>query len=351
MLLWIIFAGLTALLLAVILRPLAGEFTAGPDDSAFDKAVYRDQLLELEREMKEGLVPASEAEAARSEISRRLLKLDRNRQEGGASSPGVRKSALFASLIALPLFTLSFYLWRGSPHLPSFPLAERLANAEANRDLEALIAKVEAHLAQNPQDAEGWRVLAPAYRSLARYDQSARAYAEALAKGKPEASLFADMGEVLVMGAEGLVTEAAARAFAESLKRDAGNPKARYYQGLARLQEGKPEDALEIWRAMLKVAPADAPWRALVEQEIARAGGAEQGRMISSMVEGLAERLARDGNDLDGWLKLARARLVLGEPEKARQALDRASVLFGGDAKASARIEALRREIKLKAVP
>ena len=72
--------------------------------------------------------------------------------------------------------------------------------------------------------------------------------------------------------------------------------------------------------------------------------------LIASMVDGLAQRLARDGSDLDGWLKLARARLVLGEPDKAQDALDRASALFAGNAQALARIEELRQEIG-KAVP
>ena len=345
MLLWIVFAGLTALLLGFVLRPLARGALSGADDRIFDKAVYRDQLSELARETEEGLIPSSEAEAARTEIARRLLKADSKADRRASSSASLRNSALIASIIAVPLFTLTFYVLRGSPELPAVPLASRLANAESNRDLEALIAKVEAHLAQNPLDPEGWRAIAPAYRALGRYEDSARAYARALEIGKADASLYADMGEVLAMGAQGIVTRQASDAFDMAVKLDAKNPKARYYQGLARLQDGKPEEALATWQAMLKDSPADAPWRALVEQEIALLGGAEQNRMIAAMVDSLAQKLALDGNDLDGWLKLARARLVMGEPDKAKEALDRASALFGGDAKALARIEELRREL------
>ncbi len=79
----------------------------------------------------------------------------------------------------------SFYLLRGSPRLPGLPFAERIANAESNRDLDALISKVERHLAQNPSDAAGWRVLAPAYRALGRYEAAASAYAEALRMASP----------------------------------------------------------------------------------------------------------------------------------------------------------------------
>jgi cytochrome c-type biogenesis protein CcmH len=350
MLLWIAFAGFTALLLAFVLRPLARGAADAAGDAIFDKAVYRDQLSELARETEEGLIPPSEAEAARTEITRRLLKADAKADERTSSQASLSRLALVASIVVLPLFTLTFYLLRGSPELPAVPLAARLANAEANRDLDALIVKVEAHLAQNPSDPQGWRALAPAYRALGRYEEAARAYARALEMGRPDAALYADMGEALAMGAQGLVTREASEAFDQALKLDANNPKARYYRGLASLQDGKPEEALHTWQAMLADAPRDAPWRALVEQEIARLGGAEQSRMIAAMVDSLAQKLALDGNDLDGWLKLARARLVLGEPDRAKEALDRASALFGGDAQAMSRIEELRREMR-KAVP
>jgi cytochrome c-type biogenesis protein CcmH len=345
MLLWVLFSLITAAVLVGLLRPLAR--TAGKhdlDERAFDREVYRDQLFELERDKERGVVAPGEAEAARHEIARRLLKAD------GMSSPyreqhALRRAALVASMLALPLFAVSFYLLRGSPHLEGVPYALRLANAEANRDFDALIVKVENHLARHPTDAEGWRVLAPAYRSLGRYEDSARAYARALAHGKPEAALLADQGEVLVMAAKGLVTKEAAQSFDAALALDQKNPKARYFAGLALLQEGRPEEALRLWQALLRDAPADAPWRALVESQIAGAGGDEQGRMIASMVDGLAQRLDRDGNDLDGWLKLARARMAMGEKDKAKAALDRASTLFESDSGAMARIEELRREL------
>jgi cytochrome c-type biogenesis protein CcmH len=270
--------------------------------------------------------------------------------------------------LAIPLFTVSFYAVRGSPGLPGVAHAERLANAEANRDMAALIAKVEAHLADRPDDAAGWRALAPAYRALGRYDAAARAYAQALTYGKPEAGLLADLGEVLVMGSKGLVTQAAAESFAAALKLDAKNLKARYFHALALFQEGRIDAAVAQWQGVLNNSPADAPWRTLVESEIANAklraispelspqqlaaaeAMSEQQRtsMISNMVDGLAARLLRDGGDLEGWLKLARARIVMGEPDKAKDALNRAGEIFKADSAAMARIGELRRSLSLQ---
>jgi cytochrome c-type biogenesis protein CcmH len=370
MLLWIIFAGVTAAVLAAILMPLArASGRTMRDDAAFDLAVYRDQLTELEREKEAGLIPPAEADRARNEIGRRLLKTDRDQVvKLSQSSSTLPQMALIATALAVPIFVLGFYALRGSPHLPGVPHAERLANAEANRDLQALIAKAETHLAANPRDAAGWRALAPAYRSLGRYDLAARAYAQALTYGKPEASLYADLGEVMVMAGQGLVSRAAADSFGSALKLDAKNAKARYFAALAMFQEGKTDTALKEWQAMLDEAPADAPWVSLVERQIAAAKitaiapkldgeeiaaieGAteeEKSRMIRSMVDGLAQRLEQDGGDLEGWLRLARARMVMGEPAQAKHALDRAGEIFKADAGAMSRIEGLRRSLRVQ---
>ena len=364
MLLWIIFAVLTAGLLAVILRPLASP--ARPEREEAALAVYRDQLAELDREEATGLIAQAEAESARSEITRRLLKAaagSKAASEGDA--PRLGRQALMASLVAIPALAVTFYLARGSPGLSGLPYLERMANAEANRDMEALIVKVERHLAQNPQDAAGWRVLAPAYRALGRYDAAANAFGQALAYGKPDADLLADFGEATVMAAQGVVTKAAADSFAASLKLDASHVKARYFHALALLQDGNREGALAEWRSMLADAPIGAPWRVFVENQIADAAApprlddkqiaaaqamseSERTAMISSMVEGLAERLSRNGADLDGWLRLARARATLGEQAKAAEALSRAGEIFKDDHSALARIEQARTALQLR---
>ncbi|NEX00195.1 c-type cytochrome biogenesis protein CcmI, partial [Rhodopseudomonas sp. BR0G17] len=117
-------------------------------------------------------------------------------------------------------------------------------------------------------------------------------------------------------------------------------PKARYYLGLAAEQDGRPKDAATIWRAMLEKAPADAPWRPMLQAELARLDGtakqpalpdgaaaaaqtmseADRAAMIQGMVAKLAAKLKQNGDDVDGWLRLVRAYMVLGETDKAKSA-------------------------------
>src|SRR5262249_2520694 len=154
----------------------------------------------------------------------------------------------------------------------------------------------------------------------------------------------ADLGEALVAVAEGTVTAEAKAAFEHAYALDPQHAKTRFYIGLAAEQDGKPEQAADIWRALLAGAPADAAWTDLVRQSLARLEPAaavgtargprqsdvaaaaalapeERGEMIRGMVERLADRLKRDGSDLDGWLQLIRAYAVLGERDKAQGAV------------------------------
>ena len=361
--LWMTFAAVTIFVLAAILWSSFRPAGQAPAREPYGLAVYRDQLAELDSDEARRLISPSEAVAARNEISRRLLAAAGAPAAVSAASPS-RAVAILGAL-AVPALALAVYLLQGRPDLPGVPYAQRIAGAVANNDLAALMVRVEAHLAERPDDVEGWRAIAPAYRALGRYGDAAKAFSRILSLSEPSAALHADLGEALTQDAQGLVTEAAVRSFEEALKADPENVKARFFRALAHQQDGASDVAVRQWQALLASAPAVAPWRGTVEAEIARAQmGAvapelseeqlaanrslspeDRHAMIRSMVEGLAARLSRNGNDLNGWLRLAKSRLVLGEPEEARRALDRAQDEFRNDLAALARIEQMRKSL------
>jgi cytochrome c-type biogenesis protein CcmH len=152
----------------------------------------------------------------------------------------------------------------------------------------------------------------------------------------------ASLGEALVAASDGKVTAEAKKTFERAVELDAGNVKARYFLGVAAEQDGRPAAAAEIWWAMLAGAPPNAPWADFVRQEVARVTGSpgrspgpsqedvaaasqlgpeQQKAMIQTMVGRLAERLHRDGSDLEGWLRLVRSYMVLGDRDKALAAV------------------------------
>ncbi len=352
MLNFLIFAGLAAGVMLAVAWPLLRGQTPGPRRAQYDETVFRDQLAELERDRQRGLIGDAEALAARNEIARRLIAADR--EEPALASSGSGKWVMIAAAGFIPIASLALYLAVGAPGRPDTPLKQRLDNAVANNDIQALMAKAEAHLAEKPDDLRGWKVLAPIYRAGERYADAAKAYENILRLAGGDAETYADYGEMLVLANAGLVPKEATRAFAEALKRDPKSPKARFYAGLALKQDGKKAEALVLWQGLIADAGPQDPWRdalaaqiasltpgapVLSDDQVAAAqsmSGEDREKMIRGMVDGLEERLKTSPADLDGWQRLIKARAVLGEMDKARVAYSQAKEQFKADSEAMA---------------
>ena len=373
MLVWLIFAVLTAATLLAVLMPLARDRRAASARADFDAEIYRDQLQQIDAEAETGLLNPDEAEAARIEVSRRLLATAPG--DGGAQAQHrgagltVRRAASLFVVIVVPAVTLSAYLWTGSPNLPAQPFAARQAAAPENQDMAGLVSRVEKHLRENPRDGRGWRIIAPAYLQLGRFRDAAAAYAHSLDIEGRNAEVLTNYGEALVLAEQGLVTEDARKVFTEAEGLDPMMFKARFFLGLAVRQDGDTKAAIERWQSILTDAPKDAEWRPVIEAHIKNAGGTvatapqlsredvdaardmsadEQQQMIEGMVARLASRLDDDGGDLNEWLRLVQAYVVLGKTDEARGALDKAALQFDKDQSALARIEETRNGLGLK---
>lgn len=351
MTLWFVFALMTVAAIFAVLWPLSRRGRA--DAGGSEVVVYRDQLAEIDRDMASGIIGAAEADAARIEISRRLLAAaDQSGREAPVTgSLSLRRAAAVVALVGLPVIASSFYLALGSPRLGDFPLAERSQVADANQPLTNLVAQVEAHLEKNPTDGRGWTVLAPVLSRLGRYDDAVRAYRNAITYAGDSADRRADLGEALMGSAGGVVTADAKAEFERAVALNGDDAKANYFLGLAAEQDGRKADAAAIWQKMMAKGPSDAPWRPLVQAALVRVGGvsapalpdgavaaakdmseADRGTMIKGMVDRLATRLKTNGDDVEGWLRLVRAYLVMGERDKAISALADARQAVGNDA-------------------
>jgi cytochrome c-type biogenesis protein CcmH len=362
-LLWISIAILTAAAIMAVLLPLGRPAReSDPDEQA--RRVYRDQLKELERDKAEGRISADEAEAARTEIARRLLAVGEATSEAGPPVGGsltARRAAALVGLIGIPAVSLGLYLSLGAPALPGQPLAARLAEPAAVGDVEALIARVEDHLAREPEDGRGWDVVAPVYLQLGRADDAAQAYRNAIRLLGSTAERQTGLGEAILAAEGGVVTADAREAFEAANALDPDAPAPRFYLALAAEQEGDLEGAAEWLRALLADAPADASWRPAVEESLARVESPngptaeqmaaaeemspeEQTAMIEGMVDGLAARLREEPNDAEGWLRLIRSYVVLGRTSEAAEA--GRDALAGIQAQEDrARVEALLAEL------
>jgi cytochrome c-type biogenesis protein CcmH len=371
MMLWIIFAFMSVAAILAVLWPLARKPRRDAARSGSDLIVYQDQLEEIGRDRSAGLIGEAEAEAARIEVSRRLLAAaDTQPPAPPPTQPRWhRRAAAFAALVVLSLLPVGLYVVFGSPNLPGQPAFARVAPSPGQQSAANLIAQAEEKLARNPNDGAGWEVIAPIYMRLGRFDEAVMARRKSLAFNGETAKRDSDLGEALVGAANGVVTGEAKQAFERAVALNPREAEARYFLGLADEQDGNREGAAAKWRAMLEDAPRDAPWVGFVRQALARVTGEgvagrrpnademaaaegmpdeQRAEMIRGMVAKLADRLHADGTDVDGWLRLVRAYAVLGDRDKARGAAADAKRALGDHPEQIKRIDDLVKGLGLE---
>ena len=351
MLLWIVCAAMALLAAALIARPLMTG-TAAPQAVA-SSTIYRAQLKELEREAARGDLAPAQAEDARREIARRLLAADAaERRSIGRTWRSDGRLGL-ALCMAVPIGALALYALFGRPGLPGQPLGSRdMSAAMQSAPLDEIAEQLFQRLAMDPGHADGWVLLARTYLKLERYEESAGAFERAIAlmgEGAP-AELYSSWGEALTLAAGRRVTQEAAAAFAEALKRDPKDEPARYYMAIEKAQSGDAAGAIADLQALLNDTPANAPQRALIEGRIAElsAPAPKDNEAVQGMVAGLAARLEADPQNLDGWLLLITSYVKLEEPEKASAALTTARQTFKDDPAALEALSAKAKELGIE---
>jgi cytochrome c-type biogenesis protein CcmH len=375
----LLLGAMTALAAALVAWPWLRRPREQAGRRDYELRVYRAQLEEVARERDRGLLGEREAEAAKLEVERRMLAADAAAGQpvrgGGARAAGARWAITL--LIALPLLAGGLYWRLGRPDLPSAPFAgraeeRRLAAQQGSPDqaglpsVETMIEQLEQRVEQSPDDLETWLRLGQAYETTGRFEDSVRAYRQALTLDDRLARLHAALGEALVMANGGIVTPEAKDAFGQALELDAADPRARFYRGLALLQEGDRRGAFDAWVALIESSPGDAPWLPELQRRVAgladelgldpsavpappaASGGPtaeqeealegmsleERDAMIRDMVVGLAARLEDQPDDLEGWRMLGRSYRVLGELAKAADAYGRVAEALPDDLKA-----------------
>jgi len=388
---WIITCAMAIMVAALLGRAMARGARVGTEDAAsYDLRVYRDQLAEVERDVARGVIPAEDAERARTEISRRILAVGST--AGKAPAAGRGSPRVLYGLLALVVVAGSLLLYRtvGAPGYGDLGLADRIAFAEEMREnrpsqqtaeeslppmpaepgiteeFQTLMTRLRETVATRPEDLQGHRLLASNEARIGNFSAAAVAQQEVLRiKGESAtAADYSDYGEFLILAAGGYVSPQAETALRAALARDAQDGRARYYVGLMMVQTGRPDVAFRIWDGLLRRGPEDSPWIAPIRAQImpvaalagvdyempqptaARGPSAEdieaaaemsaQDRMemIGGMVAGLSDRLATEGGPATDWARLITSLAVLDRGEEARRIYDNALEVFDGDAAA-----------------
>ncbi|HEY1877906.1 MAG TPA: c-type cytochrome biogenesis protein CcmI [Rhizomicrobium sp.] len=388
MMLWIILTVMVALAAAGLTIPLVRRYEQRPD-RARTLDILKGQLAELDNQQEGKLIAQAEADALRAEIKRRILAEDRETASMAWPLPATAMPWMALGLVALvAASSTALYALMGHPELTSStggstatPPAQQASAAAAQHPMgqvSTMIAGLESRLQQNPNDAAGWQMLGWSYMRTGRPADAARAYGRAVALDPGNAEYLSAEGEAMVQS-EGKVSGDAAAAFRRALKGDAADPRARYFLAIYRDQQGDHAGAMKDFIALLKSAPPDAPWVAQVRNyvedlakdqhidissqlppqpaaqsapqanqpgptgdQVADAGrmsDADRQAMIHAMVDKLAGELKANPHDSGGWVRLMRARMVLGETDKAAQAYQDARKAFTASPAAQAALQ------------
>jgi cytochrome c-type biogenesis protein CcmH len=377
-LLWSVFFVLTMTSVLAVLAPVLWRRRSQGDDADSEMAVYRQQLQEITGDLDAGILSAEQADDARLEVKRRLLRASDRPRSTAANQGGAKRYApAFIVAVATPVLAALLYNLLGRPDLPAQPVAERVAAAPAapaqapetqQPDVGRMVQGLMDRLAAEPDDYNGWLLLGRSLIVLSRHDEAARAYRRAtqLPEAENDSTPYSGLAEALVFGAKGNVTPEAKANFEKALGVDPADPGARYSLAEALAQAGDLQAAFDGWLDLARTSPADAPWRDSLLQRLRAAadelgvdlaaalpeGGAEQSApgptdqdvaaagqmapgdrtaMIRGMVDRLADRLAQEPDDHAGWLRLGKSYGVLGEKQKAAEAYGRAAALAPDD--------------------
>lgn len=358
MIIWLIFSLMTVAAVMAVLWPLSRTHSAEPEAAISDVTFYKEQSSEIDRDLERGLLTPQEAEAARIEAGRRLLRSTESgnsaivKDKGGEPALRRRRAVSALTLSIVPLVALAAYTMHGAPDFSGRAAQQVRQTAPEQVDISSAVAQLENHLKQNPEDGRGWELIAPAYISLERLDDALVAYRKALHILGDDATRLTGYGEAQVFAAGGIVDSGARTTFERALSLKPDILKPQFYLALAAEQAGDAVKAKELYSKMLAVP---SPWTSIVRERLAmldkaadHASSEDTGpEVIQAMVESLAARIEQDGGKPEEWAQLVRSYMVLGNESQALAALGKAREAFASDKEALASFETAIRDLKL----
>ena len=261
MLFWMLCALLVLLAVAFVALPLlrATRIDAGPARAALNAEVYRDHLLELDRELADGVLSAEQHAIARAELDRRALSEAAVPAAAVDAAPTMRRGRWLASgvLALVPVLAITGYLALGNPAALNPPDQQFL------QMVDALAEKMKA----NPDDAQGWVMLARAYQITGRMPESIAAFEKASALRPDDANLLAGHADALAM-VQGSLSGKPFELIVKALKLDPKNQTALALAATAAMENGQFAESIALWRRLAAVVEPGSADRAAVDQAI-----------------------------------------------------------------------------------
>ena len=386
MIFWVITFLICALISIFFYRTITQEAPDIVPNS--DLEVYKDQLLNIDKELSRGIIAIDEAERIKAEVSRRILELGKRKQFVLKKETKV-SGLIFSTIFLIILIVGGSFIYQefGAPGYANISQSQRIKNANEllkgratqgkllqdkssqqnfktpEGNYGELVKKLRQKVAERPTDLEGLKLLAGIEAKIGNIDEAVKAQQQFLkVLGDSASDLdFFNYADLLINQVDGVVSPESEKALRSALRINPQNGGAMYYIGLMLAQNDRPDLALRLWKKLLKSENLEAPWIPLIRDDIERlavlAGDTkfksplieltpgptaedvdiaskmrneERQEMIRGMVSRLSERLSTDGGSPNEWARLINALGVLGEIQSAKSAWKEAKNIFKG---------------------
>lgn len=251
-----IFATLLIVVVAAFILPPLWLGLRAPKPRADRKeanlAIFRDQLAELERENAEGSLATADFEQSKSELQRRLLEeIEPSAADGLAATHGPSRKTAIAILLLLPILGLLGYGMLGNPKALD-PMQTAAPQQMTPEKINEMVASLAAKMQANPDDLQGWLMLARSYKSLGRYDDAVQAFAKAGKAVEENPDLLAAYAETIAMANGKGLQGKPAQLVEKALKIDPKHGHSLFLAGAAAMEAGDNKKGITYWEALLE---------------------------------------------------------------------------------------------------
>lgn len=292
---WIICAVLLLVALPFLVLPLwrgaGNDHTASNDNEVLRDAanleILRDQSAELEADLRNGLLAQDAYEQGKRELQTRLLEEVKTTERPVIKPRNPAKALAVALAVLLPLFSVSLYLVVGNTRALLPQEEPGLAEGFGAINSEAELQKLEKKLQQQPENPDGWFLLATSYGKMGRFADAVRAY-EQLVKLVPDAAqVWAGYADVYAMNNNQSLLGEPTRFLDKALQLDDSNLLALALSGSAAMERGDYVAAITHWTKLVGLLPPDN-----AELQVIR-NGIGQAREFLAQQPGGKEKLAQ----------------------------------------------------------
>lgn len=316
---WLINAIMLLLALAFVLVPIIRHHHKNDPGIRNDLNIHihKEHLQELKNDFKEGNIDEKEFNDAKHELERNLL-TDIAESEKGCDHTvsSISYKTIIPIIIVLPVFVIVTYLMLGDINMVSIQVdkKEQQSNQEKMHSIEEMVAKLSANLQEQPDNGEGWKLLARTYLMMNRIQDAVHAYQNARKYIGDDPQLLADYAEALIMANNNSYSEEAENLINLSLQANPDEPKALWIAGFSSFERGDIAKTLHYWEQLLNVLP---PGSDETQSLLENINKIKQNAAAISPDRGIAVTQVTDSSmtAIDVQVSLASALLEKADPE------------------------------------